>query len=1000
MFLRTVDLQGPLVLVPSPPLDGSLRRLRAEHPYLPEDVHQLAADLDSRRDGVPATVAEPRSRGGARTMHVQWRTNSARLFPSGRRQDAYRVAEVVPLGFRHHHAVARGCLLVRPARWLPCHLPGEIPKNSEAHWPRLEDEWRLLLEEMAERTSAPALADRHARFLATVQRIIDTDERMSVARAHAAGDYPYRDVTATGEQRHGTRAVYEFDLVGDGKPGPGTLVQVRGEPAQRGRVVRALSRGTSVTVSFDRAVAWDSVPKQGALQITPSHAVHERQREAVRALRDRRSCNPHVLDVLVDRRLRPPGPVPGRFEQFEQHEAELDREQKEAFRRALAVEDLLVVLGPPGTGKTRVISRIARAVAASGTGERVLVASHTNRAVDNVLGRLSKDLVVVRVGNEGAVTSEGRPYLLEEQAAELRRGILGRLESRLAVPLDVEHMQKANDELGRLLVRLATLADEESTAHAGLAQARRATGGRAQRRVDGLVAERARLVGERDRNARRSQRLSRLHRTAARRARWRFVGFLFQLCVRRCERRLAAAEAAADALAGREVRNRTQTREAERELDAATRDFPAVRVARTQWEDARGRREACRVEAAGAAERCRTSVAAVEEPPAVPDPATAEAGTVDRELAALHAWMTDRLPLLTSRRTLLAEWRDEVSSATGQLHTELVRYAHVVAATCIGVASRPELTGLDFDLVVIDEVGQIGVPDVLVPLVRARRAVLVGDHRQLPPYLDHDLREWGERSGDPVAGALLGTSVLELLRLDLPDWGVVSLTNQRRMPSAVADFVSAAFYDGLLRTPEPDRPHDSRLFRTPLAFVDTSRLPAERRSERDASGQPGQERKGYVNAAEADLLTRLAAHYDGRGVRWAVIVPYAAQAALITAQLTRRIGGSERIRCNVGTVDSFQGGERDVVLYGFTRSNPGRRVGFLDELRRSNVAFTRVERQLVLVGDLSMLTRARDPGVRELARALREHLAVRGEIHSYDEMLDLLDSVEAGGDRT
>ncbi|MGW1725925.1 DEAD/DEAH box helicase [Streptomyces sp. NPDC002306] len=990
MLLRPVDVPGDLVLVPSPSLDGALRRRRADHPHLPDDVHQLAADLNSRSAGVPAIVDAPRRTGGDPSLLLHDSAYVARLFRDRSKPGVYRVAAVLPLGFRHHRDLERGCLLVRPGRWLVRHADSGTPHDGDAHWDRLTDAWQRLTDELAAHDGARRLPARHTRFLDTVERVIDTVEHLTLTAASDADDFPYRAVAATGERRHGTRGVYTFDLVADRGPDEGAFVRIRGEQALQGRVVRAASGGTSVTVSFDRPVGWDVLPRQGALQIVPGQAVHERRRAAVRALRERRSRNPYLLDVLADQRVRPPRPVP---EALAEPDEELDPAQTEAFRKALAVEDLMLVLGPPGTGKTRVISQIVRAVAAQETRRRILVASHTNRAVDNVLGRLPKDLVVVRVGNEAAVTAEGRPYLLEEQAAGLRREVLGRLETRLAAPLDTEDAEKWCHALGAVLDRLRILVSEERVRHSALTEARRAHGGPARLRVDRLAAEGERLDRASERAAHRTARLTRARDTALRRTGRRLLGSLFRLFVRRCERRLAVTATDAVTLAGRQARHRTDLEAAERALDEATRDVPAVLAARAALDEALGRSGTCRDEAAGTAERCRAAVAAVEEAPAVPDPATAHPRTVDRELARLHDWLGRRLPLLAARRALLVDWHAEVSAATGQLHTELVRYAHVVAATCIGVASRPELTDLDLDLAVIDEAGQIGVPDLLVPLVRARRAVLVGDQRQLPPYLDSEVGDWARRCGDPAVAALLTGSALELLRPDLPESAVVPLTNQRRMPSAVADFVSAAFYEGRLRTPGPDLPHDSRLFRTPMAFVDTSRLPAGRRHEQDADGT----RKGFVNPAEADLLTRLAAHYDARGEEWAVIVPYAAQAALITTALARRTGRPARVALDVGTVDSFQGGERDVILYGFTRSNPGGRVGFLDELRRANVAFTRVRRQLVLVGDLSTLTRAGDSGFRDLARALRDHVAGRGEIRSYDEVAALLQETEDDG---
>ena len=168
-------------------------------------------------------------------------------------------------------------------------------------------------------------------------------------------------------------------------------------------------------------------------------------------------------------------------------------------------------------------------------------------------------------------------------------------------------------------------------------------------------------------------------------------------------------------------------------------------------------------------------------------------------------------------------------------------------------------------------------------------------------------------------------------------------------------------------------------------------MPARTRAE-TKSGKRREEwaRAGYVNHTEADLLVRLAAHYHRLGAEWAVIVPYRAQVDLISRRLDRIVGSSGVVGLNVGTVDSFQGGERDVILYGFTRSNQNGSVGFLDELRRANVAFTRAKNQLVLVGDLTTLTSAVDRGFRELTRSLRDYVVARGDMRSFQEVLGLL----------
>ena len=227
---------------------------------------------------------------------------------------------------------------------------------------------------------------------------------------------------------------------------------------------------------------------------------------------------------------------------------------------------------------------------------------------------------------------------------------------------------------------------------------------------------------------------------------------------------------------------------------------------------------------------------------------------------------------------------------------------------------------------------------------------------------------------------------------------VVRLTQQRRMPRVIADFVSDTFYDGTLRT-MVERAHHDVLFARPLAFVDTSGLPEGRRRESAARTRNSRSGGGYVNDAEARILARLAAFYHRRGEEWALIVPYAAQIARICELLGDEITDTDVVDTNVGTVDSFQGGERDVILYGFTRSNPQGSVGFLDELRRANVAFTRAKHQLVLVGDLGTLVNADKPGFRTLSRSLRDHVTAEGDLRAYREVMSRLDAARQREDR-
>lgn len=964
--MRVVRLLGAVMIVVSAETEAQLHRKRADHPALPPSTAQLLRELNERRDGVPVVVDHPGSRGD-RSLLVHGSTWAMRLFPTKAFRGArrgYMVASIDPLRLRDHHRLAEGYLLVLPRSWEKVAAVTDLDLYADAQYERLLAEWQAATtERQVPGGGSASLPQAHSAFLDRVDRVIDANERITTSAATAQRPFPYRAVKPVGERRHGTHSVYEFVLATSRAPEEDAFVQVRGEQEQRGQVTRAI-RG-AVTVRFDRPVDWDRIAKVGELELTPSTIVFRKQREAVARLRDGESRNSAVLDVLVDRRIRPFGPAPDR------PTIELDPSQVSAFASALGVPDLMVILGPPGTGKTRVISQIANAAAVGGPHrppQRVLITSHTNRAVDNVLQRLPSDLVVVRVGSEGSVTDEGRPYLLETQVSELRARIVDTVGTTLRRLDDLE-------VAGKWASELRTRTDELAMAIADLGQARRvfgdvrrAVGGPAQAALDRLTAE----------CRRRAVRLARVHGSAHRAAgRAAKNGLLSRFWRGRHARFAAKAQrlhteqnAATAALAA-----------AERHLDEVTRDVPAVREAGAHLAAATARVDQVRGDAFTAAHGTRAAVGD-HQPPPVREGATP--GETHADLTGLLAWLDHWIPLLGRRARLLSEWHAEVSGATAQLHPELVRYADVIAATAIGTASRPELSEMDFGLAIIDEAGQIGTADVLVPLVRARRAVLVGDHQQLPPYLDSEVEVWGKGIDDPAVRTLLSHSALELMVDGLPPTNVVPLTEQRRMPLVIARFISDTFYQGRLGTAVV-RDHTDQLFTSPFAFVDTARLPDTTQREQPAEGRD-RGLRGYRNPAEARLLVKLAAHYDQLGQDWAVIVPYRAQIKEITTGLVALIGQADKVRLNVGSVDSFQGGERDVILYGFTRSNPDGNVGFLKELRRANVAFTRAKRQLVLVGDLSTLTSARDEPFRNLCRALRDYVARWGDVRQYEEI--------------
>jgi superfamily I DNA and/or RNA helicase len=363
------------------------------------------------------------------------------------------------------------------------------------------------------------------------------------------------------------------------------------------------------------------------------------------------------------------------------------------------------------------------------------------------------------------------------------------------------------------------------------------------------------------------------------------------------------------------------------------------------------------------------------------------------------AWYNETRVKLEQKAQLLQNWREELQQSTDQLYPELLHYADVIGATCIGSATAKGLESVEFDLAIIDEAGQIGLPDLLVPLVRAKRAVLVGDYNQLPPFMSNEVESWLENlsssldedhetiNGKLISNMLAKSAFEQLFTTNPPSTHSVSFTRQGRMPQMIADFVSDQFYNKRLGTFSIDKMQhtidNDPIFRHALTLIDTSDERSATKWEQRQTKYESLDEAGYINVIEAKLIANLAEVYERTGKDWIVIVPYRAQARLIIQELKSRIDTHNlSLEERVATVHSFQGGERKKVIYGFTRSNTAGKIGFLKEVRLLNVAMTRAQQHLILVGNFAALTRANDARFSQLITDLQHYALQNGDFIS------------------
>ncbi len=294
----------------------------------------------------------------------------------------------------------------------------------------------------------------------------------------------------------------------------------------------------------------------------------------------------------------------------------------------------------------------------------------------------------------------------------------------------------------------------------------------------------------------------------------------------------------------------------------------------------------------------------------------------------------------------IARLRERAAELELRIRHALFDQTRVVACTLTG-AANPLLTGHRFHTLFIDEAAQALEAACWIALQRADRVVLAGDHQQLPPTI---------KCAEALRGGL-GRTLMQHLAETKPE-AVRLLRVQYRMNEALMKFSSDWFYHGLLQA-APEVSHRSLLdeLDEPLVWIDS----ADEATQEETVGS----NYGRVNKEEAQLTLRALHDYVSRfgrhrlleeRVDFAVISPYRAQVqylrSLIKHDETLR---PLRSQITVNTVDAFQGQERDVVLVSLVRANDDGQIGFLNDLRRMNVAITRARFKLIILGSSKTL---------------------------------------------
>ena len=277
------------------------------------------------------------------------------------------------------------------------------------------------------------------------------------------------------------------------------------------------------------------------------------------------------------------------------------------------------------------------------------------------------------------------------------------------------------------------------------------------------------------------------------------------------------------------------------------------------------------------------------------------------------------------------EMHDEIKRIENKMIKDIIEDSDVILSTNSS-AALDSISQTKFDVVIVDEASQATIPSVLIPIAKARRFILAGDHKQLPPTIISN------HAQD------LQNTLFESLIEKYPHKSQL-LNVQYRMNKSLMEFPNSEFYNNNLKSDSSvnnitlkdisDVEDDDALL-----FVDTCDVENHEKHLKDS--------KSIVNHVEARIALKFANDYVKAGIDEkdiGIISPYADQVKLI----------SEKTDIEVKTVDGFQGREKEIIIISTVRSNEHGQIGFLKDLRRLNVAITRAKRKLIIIGNSDTL---------------------------------------------
>jgi hypothetical protein len=699
-------------------------------------------------------------------------------------------------------------------------------------------------------------------------------------------------------------------------------------------------------------------PEQGViLAAQESDRAAERRRESVDRLQAGDVALPVLLDILNDpglaARSRPRGsPADHRG---------LNQRQREVMERAVANESVMAIQGPPGTGKTKVIVEIVRHLFLArrqNESLRVLISSTQNEAVRNAVTKLQAEGVFIHLHLSKTAEDRAREAGLLQRLSQPVEDLQQQLANKLRSDLDLSRIHECLSAQEQMSASLRVPFDTPQQVLEFLIHI---CGQWNETVIAGMLSSwvQAPLLRDQLQTA-----LQAMDRSAAQvPSTDGLPGLLALLAMPGDEK---DAEAAAKYL--------------QDHSSALSTSLGAALVETLREESKAHRREIRDAETPAIQARWKR----MRELVAAPQPNHASAQAQDNLSATLRnvqSWRASCLEELdelregfsATRAGVIVEWQQALRNDPRIWQEIRERYSQVVGATAAMAAPTGAPSETEwYDYVVVDEAGRSDLFDLLIPMTLGRRVLLVGDQQQLPPFIEDTLLAAGTEPEverlRKFQEQLTSQTLFRELYDRLPEENRIMLNVQYRMHPIIGDAISDAFYQGELSSGPEDRSSPSYqdwlcakqpawglCDDHPLVWVE---------SGSDDAPWTTTENERELHIVKELVRRALAAHPSGSPAIaepfLGIITFYSAQERLLNEALAAMPESKNRVE--IGTVDSFQGKEFPLIILSCCRHDPKQgRVGFLRLPNRLNVALSRAQRQLIIVGSTPTLLHA-EPG--------------------------------------